>query len=71
MKCERDGVNADVLIYCDNDARSKPVPDDPISIAHGLKSNSQSTLDVDAEYEDALNGMRRSTSSIECQAPER
>ena len=70
MTYETNRVNADVLIYCDNDERWKPVPDDMVSIAHGMKPNSQRTLGLDAEYEDAINGMRRSTSNQGCKAPE-
>lgn len=56
-----------LTFWIDNDQRWTLVPDDPVQIAAGLTANSQRTSGDDAEYEDAVNFMRRSTDNIGCE----
>ncbi len=50
----------------DNDQRWTLVPDDPVQIAAGLPANSERVWGEDAEYQDAVNFMRRQPDNIGC-----
>ena len=53
-------------VSIDQDERWTPVPDDPISVRHGMPRNSRRQDGVDKEYEDTVNEMRREDTHLGC-----